>query len=152
MKNFFNTIAGQPADSWMSLPFFIRAFCYYFMLSGVVVLIIAISQLFGVKATISIYGLESKSLLTITGVVTIIVYAFKFLVAWGFYKGMEWAKTLAHIDAVIGILICIFMIFGLIYFDQPIFPRKISFDLFFLIPYLIILKQNSRKGNAIVIS
>lgn len=98
------------------------------------------------------YGLECTSPVIITGLLLIIIYSLKFLVAWGFYKGIHWVKNAAVFDVILGMLVGFFIIFNPIYFDRPIVPHVISSDLFFLIPYLIILLRDNSNAKELVIS
>ncbi|WP_282637863.1 hypothetical protein [Sphingobacterium thalpophilum] len=139
MKPFLYSVLGKSSDSWTRLPLFIKIFSFYFLLSGPVVLVLSVCQLFGIEGTIRIYGLESQSPITVVGALVLIIYILKFFVAYGFYKGIGFTRHLAIFEATFGVLIGLFVVFGPMYLDQPVVPHNLSLDLFFLIPYLLIL-------------
>lgn len=89
------------------LPMWIKIFTWIFLIFGAIVPIILILGIIGMSANLSLYGLETMQPLSLTGIIITILFALKGVVAFGLWTEKEWAVTLAIIDAVIGILVCI---------------------------------------------
>lgn len=122
------------------LPWWIRFFCWVFMIFGIFAPAGLIFGLLRWSFNLSIYGLESNQPLSVIGLSIILLFTFKAFTAFGLWSEKEWAVRVGQIDAVIGIVLCIFVMFV-----NPFLSSGANFtfrlELALLIPFLIKLTK-----------
>jgi len=91
------------------LPGWIKFFSWFFLLVGTAGVLILAFGFFLNDTTLSLYGLKTEQPYSITGFIVCYLYIFKGIVSYGLLFEKKWAPTLAIIDAVLGIIICIVM-------------------------------------------
>lgn len=124
------------------LPWWIKVFTWIFLIFGAIVPLTIIFAIVGYTFQISLYGLETNEPLSLTGLLLIILFLFKGIVAYGLWTEKDWVINLGIIDAIAGIAICVFMMLLYPFFDvSPGFTFSFRLELLLLIPYLIKLKK-----------
>ena len=125
------------------LPWWIKVFCWLFIILGVFAFVGLILGLLGSKIDLSIYGFETDEPLSLIGILIIVVLLFKLFTALSLWFEKSYAITLGKIDAISGIVLC------LIHMVYPDFINNFHvafrFELLLLIPYL--LKLNKIQNN-----
>jgi hypothetical protein len=91
------------------LPIWIKIFLWIFLVFGAIVPIGLILGLKGMKFNLALYGLETLHPLSLIGLSVSFLFVLKGIVALGLWTEQKWAVNLAIIDAVIGILTCVFV-------------------------------------------
>lgn len=130
------------SKQWNQLPVWFKVFAVYFIISAVVNTGILLAQVFGVKVSMSIYGISSDNVSVST--VIYVVYLVKALVSIGLYRGKRWAIRLGMLDAVGGIVIWILMVLQPLLGNFSYIPHQISAEIFFIIAYLYILFRENK--------
>lgn len=93
------------------LPWWIKLFCWLFMLFGIAGIICFILGLLGLKPNLSFYGFTSKEPISVYGILIIVVAIFKGITAYYLWSEKDQAMLLSKIDAIAGIGLCLlFMI------------------------------------------
>jgi hypothetical protein len=124
------------------LPVWIKVFVWIFLFAGVLVIIGIPAALFSIPFELALYGFRTNDPLTVTGLVLLLVFALKGVVAYGLWWEKDWAVKLAIVDAILGIVLCCFtFIFAIASISSNI---VLPFELVLLIPYL--LKMRKVKG------
>ena len=137
--NFQNKTFYQRRDL---LPKWIKAFCWLFMITGSFVPVALILGVFGLKFQLAFSGMETNEPLSMTGMILLLYFALKGIAAFGLWTGKIWAIKLGQVDAVIGIIICIFFMFIYPFIDdKPGFSVDLRLELVLLIPYLLKLNK-----------
>lgn len=120
------------------LPWWIKVCIWIFLTFTAVIPIAIVFGLLGYKFQISLYGFETNNPLSIIGFILMTLFLFKGIVAYGLWTSKDWAILLGIIDAILGLLVCLFVMF--IYpFIGSTQDSVSSFrlEILFLIPYLI---------------
>ncbi len=124
------------------LATWIKVFIWLFMIFGAIAPIGLVLGVFGMTFDLSIYGLQTMYPLSILGLLIIALFAIKGAVSFGLWTEKDWAVKLAIFDAIIGIVICSFVMIVLPFFSENNgFSLNLRLELFFLIPYLITIKN-----------
>lgn len=121
------------------LPWWMRFFCWLFMILGAIALITIPFGLFGLPTDLSIYGLNTTNSISLLGFGIIAVMTFKAIVAYMLFFKKDGAIGLGKIDALIGILICIITTVSQLIDNSPNFSIRIEIVL--LIFYFIKLNK-----------
>lgn len=124
------------------LPWWIKIFIWIFIIFGAVAPFGLIFGLIGFKFQVSLYGLETFEPTSFIGLGLIGIFFLKGITAFGLWTEKDWAIKIGQIDAIIGIIICVFVMFVLHFIDNNygfIFPLRI--ELILLIPFLIKLRK-----------
>ena len=137
-----NYLLPMRSKQWNQLPVWFKVFSVYFIISAVVNTGILLAQVFGVKVSMSIYGISSDNVSVST--VIYIIYLVKALVAIGLYRGKRWAIKLGLLDAFGGIAIWILMVLQPLLGNFSYIPDQISAEIFFIIAYLYILFRENK--------
>jgi hypothetical protein len=134
------------------LPWWIKTFCWIFMIGGGLVVISFIMGIFGLAADLSLYGLKTNQPISLTGFILLALFLFKGIAAYGLWYEKDWAILICQIDAITGIGTCL-----LLSFVSPTISGKeglyISYnfsfklELILLIPYLIKIGKIKNAWN-----
>ncbi len=124
------------------LPLWIKVFVWIFMICGLIIPIMIISELMGMVTEPRIYGLESASPFSLMGIGIILIYLLKVVVAGGLWVGKDWAVKLAKIDAILGMCIC-FLMMAVLTFQGSEDGIMLNFrlELIALIPYFLQMRK-----------
>jgi hypothetical protein len=115
------------------LPTWIKVFCWIFMFLGATGILMIPTGLMGYSYDISIYGIESYGILTLSGLIGSVIMIFKGFTAYSLWFEKDNAILLGKIDAIAGIVICIAMMVLSPILEDGNFSLR--FELLFLIPY-----------------
>ncbi|GGF14905.1 hypothetical protein [Flavobacterium limi] len=122
------------------LPWWIKTFCWIFMILGVCGAGTIIGSAFTENVNLSIYGFTSNTAYSATGVFIITIMIYKAFTAYSLWFEKNNAITIAKIDAILGIVICITAMFAI-----PFISENSNFDirleLALLIPYYLKLNK-----------
>jgi hypothetical protein len=122
------------------LPWWIKIFIWIFFIIGLSVPLAFVFGIIGHEFQLALYGFFTNEPLSLTGLFLIAVFALKGLAAFGLWFEKKWAINVGLIDALLGLIICLFLMFIYPLIDSSktfIFPIKI--EIFFLFPYLRML-------------
>jgi hypothetical protein len=133
------------------LPVWIKVFVWIFMIMGAIVPLAFVFSLFGGTFQISFYGLESNTGLNTIGAIALTLFLLKGMAAFALWTEKDWGVDIAIVDAIIGIIVCLFvmMVYPLIDNTEG-FTINIRLELLLLIPYLLKLqkiKQLWKRGS-----
>lgn len=130
-----NNLNGRRRDL---LPLWIKIFLWIFMITGIIVPVGIVIGLLGMEMNLSLYGMETVEPLSLIGLFISLLFAIKGLVSFGLWTGKDWALNLAIVDAVLGIGICIAVMFILPFAaENSGFKFTLRLELVALIPYLV---------------
>ncbi|WP_300672366.1 hypothetical protein [Soonwooa sp.] len=119
------------------LPLWMKIFTWIFLVTGVAAaVILPIASIFLTKIDLEIYGFYATQLWTFDGVAILLIFLLKGIVAYGLWFEKDWAIKLAIVDAILGIVICIYAMF-IQYSTPEHFEVNLRLELVLLIPYLI---------------
>jgi len=125
---------------YKNLPLFIKVYCIYFFIGGVIIFGLALYEIFSTdEIKISIYGLSAIDQYSKVKLIIQTLYLIKFINVLGFYYGKKWSKQLGIFDAILGILICLFVITEPLFMKTLVVPNRLPFDIIFVIWFLYIL-------------
>ena len=124
------------------LPIWIKIFTWIFLLFGAIAPIALIFGIIGMRFNLALYGLETIQPLSLAGILIIILFAIKGVVSFGLWTEKEWAVKLAIIDAIIGIIVCVFVMVIIPFISQNNGMNiSLRLELIPLIPYLIKMRK-----------
>lgn len=135
------------------LPWWIKIFIWIFLILGLLAPIGLVFGFFGIQFQISLYGFTTNEPLSIDGLYLIGLFLLKGITAFGLWTEKDWAITLGQIDAILGIVLCIFM--SVIY---PFINIRTGFhftfrlELILLIPFLIKLLKIKSEWKKLAIA
>lgn len=121
---------------WMK--FFIWAFMILAALSSIIYLVYMFTGIFfGYKET-SIYGMETQDLFSPLWIFITALLLFKVFISFSMWTEKRWVIDLGILDAVLGIIICMYMMFikPLAHVEGENYEFKFRIEIVFLIPYL----------------
>jgi hypothetical protein len=124
------------------LPVWIKVFVWIFMIMGVIVPLAVVYSLTGATFQISLYGLESNTALNTVGAIALTLFLLKGIAAFALWTEKAWAVDIAIVDAIIGIIVCLFVMMVYPFIDDiEGFTINIRLELLLLIPYLLKLQK-----------
>jgi hypothetical protein len=128
------------------LPVWIKIFIWVFLLMACAIPLVAVMNIMGYPAALSLYGLESNNVFSVPGLIITILILYKGIVAIGLWTGKDWAVKNAIIDAILGIVICIIIMLLPLFLSSHFF---ISFrlELIALVLYYLKMKDIQKKWN-----
>ncbi|KAF2337561.1 hypothetical protein [Flavobacterium ginsenosidimutans] len=116
------------------LPWWIKVFCWIFMLMGIGAIGSLITNLFVPNVNLSLYGFSSDTAYSGTGLFIIAVMLLKAFAAFSLWFEKPNAIMIAKIDAVVGIAICIASLF-ILPFSTANGHFSLRLEILLLIPY-----------------
>jgi hypothetical protein len=124
------------------LPVWIKVFVWIFMIMGAIVPLAFAFSLFGGTFQISLYGLESNTALNTVGAIALALFLFKGIAAFGLWTEKDWAVDIAIVDAVVGIIVCLFVMMVYPFIDDIEGSTiNVRLELLLLVPYLVKLQK-----------
>jgi hypothetical protein len=124
------------------LPVWIKVFVWIFMIMGTIVPLAFIFSLYGGTFQIALYGLESNTALNIIGATALGLFLFKGIAAFALWTEKDWAVDMAIVDAILGIIVCLFVMMVYPFIDDiEGFTINVRLELLLLIPYLVKLQK-----------
>lgn len=126
------------------LPWWIKIFCWIFMLFGILSFVCLILGFTNVKPALAFYGFETNEPFSLNGLIVIAVGILKGITAFGLWFEKDFAVKTGKIDAILGIVLCgISML--VLPFIQVELNITIRLELLMLIPYLIKLNKIQKE-------
>ncbi len=145
-SNHPNVQAKEPASRKSLLPTWIKVFVWIFMLLSFIVPVALVMGLLGMDVDLALYGVQSKQPISLKGLLLLIFFGLKGVVAFGLWREQDWAIDAAIIDAIIGIVVCLLMMLIV-----PLFSKSSGFtfrlELLLLIPYLWVMTNIKGAWN-----
>jgi len=121
------------------LPWWIKTFIWIFLVFAAIIPVGIIMGLLKFNFQISLLGLSTYQPISLTGLVLIILFAFKGIIALGLWQEKKWAVGVAKIDAIISALVCLgvmgYAIFG------PGHSFSFRLELLVIFPYYYKMNQ-----------
>ena len=114
------------------------------MLVGVIGVISLPFAAFGMTFNLSFYGIETNEPLSFTGLLVISLFIIKGFTAYSLWFEKDWAITLGYIDAVIGMVICLIVMWVAPYFMEG-FESEFKVELIFLLAFVFLLKKKQSQ-------
>lgn len=116
------------------LPWWIKTFCWIFMILGVCAIGALIGNLFTTNVNVSIYGFSSTTAYSGTGIFIIAIMILKGFAAYSLWFEKPNAISIGKIDAICGVVICIASMFVLPFStNDGHFPLRL--EILLLVPY-----------------
>lgn len=116
------------------LPWWIKTFCWIFMILGVCAIGALIGNLFTTNVNVSIYGFSSTTAYSGTGIFIIAIMILKGFAAYSLWFEKPNAISIGKIDAICGVAICIASMFVLPFStNDGHFPLRL--EILLLVPY-----------------
>lgn len=126
------------------LPWWIKVFCWIFMLFGFMSFVCLILGFTNIKPALAFYGFESNEPFSLNGLIVISLGLLKGFTAFSLWFEKDIAIKIGKIDAIIGIVLCGVSMFILPLF-QDIFYLVIRLEIILLIPFLIKLSKIQKE-------
>lgn len=140
LENQFNEFDKPLIIRRKLLPWWIKIFCWIFMIMGVCSIGALIGSAFTENINLSFYGFSSNTAYSGIGFFIVAIIIFKGFTAYSLWFEKDNAITIAKIDAILGIVICIAAMFAI-----PFISENSNFDirleLALLIPYYLKLNK-----------
>ena len=112
------------------------------MAFGIITPLGVVSGIMGYSFSLSLYGFATTDPLSLVGLFIITLFMVKGLAAVSLWLEQDWAINLAMVDAWIGIIACVFVMFIHPFIDEREgFTFSMRLELLLLIPYLIKLQK-----------
>lgn len=132
------------------LPWWIKVFCWFFMLFGVLAIVCLFLGFTNIKPDLALYGFETNEPFSLTGLLVIGIFIFKGITAFSLWFEKDYAIKLGKISAIIGIVIS-----GISMLVVPFLIEtttiQIRLELLLLIPFLIKLNKIQKKWERITL-
>ncbi|MEO6837047.1 MAG: hypothetical protein ABI261_02785 [Ginsengibacter sp.] len=122
------------------LPWWMKFFCWFFMIFGVAAIGCLLLGLFGIPENLALYGFESNQQFSLTGIIILVVAIFKGITAFSLWFEKDYAIILGTIDAITGIILCV-VFMTVLPLAIANFHATIRLELILLIPYIIKLQK-----------
>jgi hypothetical protein len=124
------------------LPWWIKSFCWLFMVMGSAVPFAIIAGLMGKTFHSSFYGLETNEPFSMIGIILLIIITLKGITAFCIWTEKNMACKIGQLDAITGIVLCVFTMCIYPHIDDvPGFNLNIRLELLLLVPYYLKLKS-----------
>lgn len=118
------------------LPWWIKTFCWIFMILAVCGLASLIGNAFTDNVELSLYGFSSNTAYSGIGIFIIAIMSLKGFAAYSLWFEKDNAILIAKIDAIVGVVICLASMFVLPFTrEDGHFPLRL--EILLLIPYYI---------------
>lgn len=134
LQSKFDEFDKPPVIRRKLLPWWIKTFCWIFMLLGVCAAGSLILNLFIPNVNLSIYGFSSNTAYSGTGIFIIAIMLLKGFAAYSLWFEKPNAIMIAKIDAVCGVAICIASLF-ILPFSSGNGHFSLRLEILLLIPY-----------------
>ncbi|WP_205504012.1 hypothetical protein [Rufibacter psychrotolerans] len=131
------------------LPWWMKAFIWIFLIMGAIVPIGLIMGLMGFSFSISLYGFETTTPISATGITLSVLILVKGVTAFGLWTEKDWAVRLGIFDAVIGLVACVLAMFVVPFVDRSEgFVLNFRLEPILLVLYLLKLQKIKSSWEA----
>lgn len=131
------------------LPWWIKMFCWIFMLFGAMSIVCFVLGFTNIKPDLAFYGFETNEPFSLIGLLVISTGIFKGITAFALWFEKDYAVKLGKIDAVIGIILCVISMCVLPFFQDG-FNITLRLELALLIPFLIKLNKIQKEWESLI--
>ncbi|MFL0354774.1 hypothetical protein [Xanthomarina sp. GH4-25] len=131
------------------LPWWIKIFCWIFMLFGLLSFVCLILGFTNIKPDLAFYGFETNEPFSLYGLIVISIGLLKGVTAFALWFEKDFAIKIGKIDAIIGIALCV-MSMVVLPFIQDGFNITLRLELVLLIPFLIKLNKIQKEWESII--
>lgn len=104
----FNDFENAPIKRRSLLPWWIKGFCWFFMLVSLMTVIRMILLLFNINTELEFYGLNAKDNTPINGILVFVVFILHGFTAYSLWFEEDYAIKIGILDAIIGLALCLF--------------------------------------------
>jgi hypothetical protein len=122
------------------LPWWIKVFCWFFMLFGLMSIVCLILGFTNIKPALAIYGFETNEPFSLNGIIVITIGIIKGITAFSLWFEKDFAIKIGKIDAIIGIILCGLSMLVLPFLHDR-FNINIRLELTLIIPFLLKLNK-----------
>lgn len=131
------------------IPLYIKVFIWFFMLAGILVPAAVLNNILNPNwdAILGIYGFHTTKPLSWMGLMIVVIYMFKAVVAWALWTENKWALRAAQWDGLLGGLICV-AVMVLPYIYPASFNYSLRLEILLIIPYYRWAKRHQRHWEA----
>lgn len=119
------------------LPLWMKIFIWIFIIIGSISVPAFVMGALGYHYESALYGYETEAPLSAIGIILLLLFLYKGVVAYSLWLERIWAVYLGIIDAIIGILICILAMVNISIFHGQSQSTGFRLEIIFLLPYLI---------------
>lgn len=120
------------------LPWWVLVFVWLFFAFAALIPFGIIFTLLGRDFDLSLLGLTTREPFSTTGIILIILFAFKGVVSFGLWMEKKWGVSLAKIDAILSIVICCAV---MCYSFFVLHSFSLRLELIVIIPYFYKMNQ-----------
>lgn len=140
LESHFDEFDKPPVIRRKLLPWWIKTFCWIFMILTVCAICAVIMNIFTPNVNISIYGFSSNTTFSGIGMFIIAIMLLKGFAAYSLWFEKPNAISIGKIDAICGVVICIASMFILPFStNDDHFPLRL--EILLLIPYYMKLNK-----------
>ncbi len=140
LENQFNEFDKPLIIRRKLLPWWIKTFCWLFMIMAVCAIGTLPFNLFIPHVDLSFYGFESNTAFSVTGIFIITIMLFKGFAAYLLWFEKENAISIGKIDAILGIVICIVSMFAIPFISENS-HFNFRLEILLLVPYYLKLNK-----------
>ncbi|MFH7015226.1 hypothetical protein [Flavobacterium sp. FlaQc-47] len=140
LESHFDEFDKAPIIRRQLLPWWIKTFCWIFMILTVCAICAAVTNIFVPNINISLYGFSSDTAFSGTGIFIIAVMLLKGFAAYSLWFEKPNAISIGKIDAVCGVVICVISMFVLP-FTAKDGHFSLRIEILLLIPYYMRLNK-----------
>lgn len=130
------------------LPWWIKGGTILFLITSLLLPLVLILAFLEFKPGIALYGFQTSNPLGKIGLMILLLFVLKGIVAFGIFKEKIWAFKLGKMDAIIGIALCTLQ-FGIrdLIAKSTNIEFEFRLELLLLIPYLVYLIKNDKHWS-----
>jgi hypothetical protein len=131
------------------LPVWIKIFIWLFMIFGTLCPVVFIAGLSGFHFSATLYGLSATDANSLTGILITAFFLFKGIVAGLLWTEADLAVSLAIVDGIAGIVVCLAVMFNFPFAVRDNSSIVFRAELLFLVPYVVKMVNIRKKwGDA----
>ena len=127
------------------LPKWIIVFTWIFMIMGGMIPVFILLSLIGLSGNLELYGLQASNSLSLIGIIITLLFALKGIAAFGLWTEKDWAIDVGMIDALIGMVVCAFVMIAPLVGENSDHSFHFRFEFILLVPYFMKLREISGK-------
>ncbi len=115
------------------LPWWIKGFSWLFMIFGVMIFPISVMSIFGVPTELSLYGIESTSILNLNGALVTIMFLISGIVGFALFYGKDWALNAGLVLCAAHLLLVV-LVYAL---QLATHGSNLRFEFILVVPFFI---------------
>ncbi|QGK74703.1 hypothetical protein [Flavobacterium sp. SLB02] len=139
LESHFDEFDKAPVIRRKLLPWWIKTFCWIFMIMGLCAIASLVINLFIPNVNLSLYGFSSNTAFSGIGAFIIAIMIFKGFAAYSLWFEKPNAISIGKIDAICGVVICIVSMLALPFVNNGHFMFRL--EILLLVPYYMRLNK-----------